>query len=351
MLHPAIDRLIINSPYEEPARRWRYGPASKRFELAEGRRPAGYVVATPGSKAFDNPGLFVEIPLVNQIHPRLKAWRQAGYPGVTKRLLEHWQDPENFDRRRFFFCQLEAVETLIWLTEATPAERAGIEIPGDGGDFVRQCCQMATGAGKTIVMAMVIAWQVLNKVANPQDARFAKNVLAIAPGLTVKKRLEALYPAAEGNYYEASTSFPRRCSTNCAKARRWCATGMPWIGRAKNKSKSARAWTSAAPRAMKPTPARYWARWPMRGTFWSSTTKRTTPGASTGEAEGKRLRARDLKDSAEKATVWIGGLDRLHRSRGILRCYDFSATPFAPSGGKSGAETLFGWIGLSATLG
>ena len=211
MVRTTIDRLIINSPYEEPKHYWRYDPASKRFELAEGRRPAGYVVATPGSKAFDDPGLFVEIPLVNQIRPRLKAWREKGYPGVTsltKRLLEHWQDPECFDRRRFFFCQLEAIETLIWLTEAAPAERAGLEIPGDGGDFVRQCCKMATGSGKTIVMAMVIAWQILNKAANPQDARFSKNVLVIAPGLTVKKRLEVLYPAAEGNYYEAFDIVP-----------------------------------------------------------------------------------------------------------------------------------------------
>ncbi|MDR5638091.1 DEAD/DEAH box helicase family protein [Thermosynechococcus sp. GLH187] len=201
-----IDRLIINSPYEEPQRHWRYDRETRIFELVEGRRPAGYVVATPGSKAFDDPGIFVEIPLVNQIRPRVKAWREAGYPGVTsitKRLLEHWTDPENFDRRRFFFCQLEAVETLIWLTEAAPAERTGIEIPGDGGEYIRQCCKMATGSGKTIVMALVIAWQVLNKVANPQDARFSKNVLVIAPGLTVKKRLEVLYPAADGNYYEA----------------------------------------------------------------------------------------------------------------------------------------------------
>jgi type III restriction enzyme len=62
------------------------------------------------------------------------------------------------------------------------------------------------------------------------------------------------------------------------------------------------------------------------------------------EAEGKYLRQRDLKDSAQEATVWVGGLDRLHRSRGILTCYDFSATPFAPSGKKSSEEALFGWI-------
>jgi type III restriction enzyme len=201
MAKTTIDRLIINTPYEEPARHWRYERETRNFDLVEGRRPAGYVVASGESKAFDDPGIFVEIPLVNQIRPRVNAWCEVGYPGVssiTKRLLEHWRDPEEFEARRFFFCQLEAVETLIWLTEAPAAERVGIEIPGDGGAFIRQCCKMATGSGKTIVMAMAIAWHILNKVTYPQDARFAKNVLVMAPGLTVRNRLAVLGPAASG---------------------------------------------------------------------------------------------------------------------------------------------------------
>jgi type III restriction enzyme len=211
MARTTIDRLIINSPYEEPQRYWRYDRETRTFDMVEGRRPAGYVVATPGSKSFDDPGIFVEIPLVNQIRLRVKRWREDRYPGVTsitKRLLDHWRDPEEFDARRFFFCQLEAVETLIWHTEAPADRRVGIEIPGDGGAFLRRCCKMATGTGKTIVMAMAIAWHILNKVANPQDARFSKNVLVIAPGLTVKKRLSVLEPAGTGNYYEAFNIVP-----------------------------------------------------------------------------------------------------------------------------------------------
>jgi len=78
MPRTTIDRLIINSPYEEPTRHWRYDRESRTFELVAGRRPAGYVMATKGSKTFDDPGVFVEIPLVNQIRPRVKAWREAG---------------------------------------------------------------------------------------------------------------------------------------------------------------------------------------------------------------------------------------------------------------------------------
>ena len=83
------------------------------------------------------------------------AWRDAGYAdvtGITKRLLKHWHDPEEpQEDRRFFFCQLEAIETLIWLTEASPAERQGINIPSDGGDFTRLYTKMATGSAPVLV--------------------------------------------------------------------------------------------------------------------------------------------------------------------------------------------------------
>jgi hypothetical protein len=347
MPRTTIDRLIVNSLYEEPQRHWRYDRETRTFDLVEGRRPAGYVVASGDSRAFDDPGIFVEIPLVNQIRPRVKAWREAGYPGVTsitRRLLDHWRDPEAFDARCFFFCQLEAVETLIWLTEAPAAERVGIEIPGDGGAFARQCCKMATGSGKTIVMAMVIAWHILNKVAAPQDARFSKNVLVVAPGLTVKKRLAVLEPAGAGNYYEAFDIVP---SALLDKLRQGKVLIRNW---------HALAWESEAQIQKRKSVDK-------RGAKSDEAYTREVLGEMANarnllvlndeahhawrvnwEAEGKYLRQRDLKDSAEEATVWIGGLDRLHHSRGILTCYDFSATPFTPSGKKSSEEALFGWI-------
>ncbi len=159
MATASITQLIINSPYEEPAEHWKYDPQSRTFSLEKGRRPAGYVSATPGAGSFDDPGIFVPLPLVNQIRPRVKAWRESGYAGasgVTLALLKHWHDPEQRDRnRRLFFCQLEALETLICLTEAPEAQRQGIEIPSDGGPFARLCSKMATGSGKTIAMAML----------------------------------------------------------------------------------------------------------------------------------------------------------------------------------------------------
>ncbi len=62
------------------------------------------------------------------------------------------------------------------------------------------------------------------------------------------------------------------------------------------------------------------------------------------EAQGKYVRQRDMKDSADEATVWVGGLDRIHAARGLLRCFDLSATPFSPSGKKAAEHALFDWI-------
>jgi len=129
-----IDKLIINSPYEEPKQYWEYIRDTREFVLQSGRRKASYIVATPNSQSFDDPGIQIEIKLVNAIRPRINKWREQGYPGVTgitKRLLQHWQDPEERKDKRFFFCQLEAIETLIWLTEAPEADRLDRRIGQD----------------------------------------------------------------------------------------------------------------------------------------------------------------------------------------------------------------------------
>lgn len=97
---------------------------------------------------------------------------------------------------------------MIWLSEASPEAREGIALPGDGGPFSRVCSKMATGSGKTIVMAMLVAWHVLNKVTYPDDPRFSKNVFIVAPGLTVRTRLQVLVPDSPGNYYDEFNIVP-----------------------------------------------------------------------------------------------------------------------------------------------
>lgn len=337
------DRLIINSPYEMPQKHLKYIREIRKFEIVEGRRPAGYVVASESSKSFDDPGTVIELPLVNQIRKRVDAWRAANYPGITsitKKLLEHWKNYENRERK-FFFCQLEAIETLIWLTEAPESDRQGIDIPGDGGEFKRICSKMATGSGKTIVMSMLIAWQILNKGAYPKDTRFSKNVLVVAPGLTVKNRLRVLHPSDPDNYYQEFDIIP---STLFDQLRQGRVKVINWHMLSPLDP-------DAGPKVVKKgeeSDEAYTRR--VLGDFADAKNiivindEAHHAWRTNIKAEGKYQRVGEEGDSAEEATIWIGGLDRISRTRGVIACHDFSATPFAPSGKKSDEGTLFGWI-------
>src|SRR3984893_12046218 len=344
MERSSIDRLIINSPYEEPQRYWRYNRESRTFIRVEGeRRPAGYVIASESSQSFDDPGVFVEIPLVNQIRRRVKAWREAGYSGVTgitKRLLEHWVNPEEFETRRFFFCQLEAAETLIWLAEAPDAEKVGIEVPSDGGEFQRRCAMMATGSGKTIVMTMIIAWHILNKVTYPQDVRLSKNVLVIAPGLTVKSRLAVLEPSHPENYYEAFRIVPE---APMEKLRQGKVIVRNWHTLNWETEEKVRRKRSVDKRGAKSNEA--YVREVLGDMASASNILVVNDEAHHAWRVAAESKVKGItKEEMEEATKWVGGLDRIKQARGVLMAYDFSATPFAPSGKKSSEEALFGWI-------
>lgn len=336
-----IDQLIINTPYDEPARYWSYDRETRTFTLKEGtRRPAGYVRATPNAQAFDDPGVFVPLELANLIRPRVRTWREADYPGatgITKRLLEHWRDPEERKDKRFFFCQLEAIETLMWLTEAPPADRQGINIPSDGGEFTRLCSKMATGSGKTIVMAMLIAWQVLNKVTYRQRKEFSKNVFVVAPGLTVKNRLQVLLPCGPENYYDEFNIVPAGMLDKLRQGkvliRNWHAL-MPLD-------------PDAGPKVMKKGPESDEAF--TRRVLGKMASARSLIVINDEAHHAWRVPAKSAvkgvsKEDIEEATQWIGGLDRINKTRGLLCCFDLTATPFVPTGRTSNDETLFAWI-------
>jgi type III restriction enzyme len=336
-----IDHLIINTAFEEPKYHWEYDLSSGLFEKAEGRRKAGYVIATPGSQSFNDPGIFIPIELVEKIRPRVKKWRNNNYPGTsgtTQRLLKHWNDPEQrLEGRRLFFCQLEAIETLIWLKEAPEADKVGIQIPSDGGAFERICTKMATGTGKTVVMAMLITWIGLNKVVDNQNAKYSKNFLIIAPGLTIKERLQILEPSNVGNYYDQFNLVPvgLREKLNQVKilVHNWHTLNWETEDRLAKKH-------SVDKRGPK------------------------SDEAYTREVLGELAKAQNLivindeahhawrvspeinanKEEKEEATIWIGGLDRIHKTRTIMHCYDFSATPFVSTGKKGSEETLYKWV-------
>ncbi len=354
MSNRGIDRLIINSPFNEPQHHWAYNREKRKFELIEGRRQAGYIVATENSKEFDDPGFFVPIPLVNRIRPRIKEWREKGYPGVTgitQRLLEYWtpikyiEASEMRKDRRFFFCQLEAIETLIWLVEAPESEKTGIEIPSDGGEFKRVCSKMATGSGKTVVMAMLITWQVLNKVTYPKDPRFSKHILIVSPGLTVRSRLQVLLPSSIGNYYDEFNIVPAELMDMMRRGKvrviNW--HKLNWETEEKLEKKR-----SVDKRGMLSDEA--YTRQALEELSRASNIIVINDEAHHAwrvnlAAIGKYTRTENAEYGIEDATIWIGGLDRIHKTRKIQCCYDFTATPYMPTGStKIKEQHVYDWI-------
>ncbi|MBI3289862.1 DEAD/DEAH box helicase family protein [Candidatus Microgenomates bacterium] len=330
-----INKLIVNSPYKEPEKYWVYIREKQEFELKEGRRKSGYWRATlTGRVGSDDPGEFVEIELVNKIRPRVKEWRDKGYPnvtGITKKLLEFWRD-ETQREYKLFWCQLEAIETAIWLIESSPADRQGVDIPKDGGNWERQCLKLATGTGKTVVMAMLIAWQVLNKLANPKDSRFSKNILIVAPGLTVRDRLQVLLPETEDNFYQAFNLIDSSMWQDLLGAKIMVSN---W-------------------HVLAPINENYGPKVVKKGPEGDEAfVKRVLPNFNgsqnilviNDEAHHcHRPSFEEDKTEKERATIWVSGIDRIDRARGVLRAYDLTATPFKPTGRGSQQEKLFTWI-------
>lgn len=210
---------ILCSPYEEPTEHWwilEGQPAERR----SGRRPSIYFYREPAKDAEQRGGLAIEMRLVNRLRERLKAWREAGHPGVTRTTLEllgHWRREGR--EKRLFFAQIEAAETIIFLTEARADFRQGLEIPRDEPSddrkaegfrgFLRYACKMATGSGKTTVMGMLAAWSILNKVNDRSDARFSDVVLVVVPNVTIRDRCRELDPElGEGSLYRTRDLVP-----------------------------------------------------------------------------------------------------------------------------------------------
>lgn len=331
-----IDQLIINSPYKEPQQFWTYLPETQEFELREGRREAGYYrTSQKRADTQSELGEFYKIELVNAIRPRVKAWREAGYPNVTrvtKELLKFWHNPEV---RRFqaFFCQMEAVETAIWLTEASDADKQGIEVPKDA-DLQRWCFKLATGTGKTVVMSMLIAWQVLNKLANPKDTRFTKYVLIVAPGITVKDRLQVLLPEREDNFYEGFGVVPPDMWQDFLQAKILVTN---WHNLAPVREDS-------GPKVVKKGPESDEAFVKRVLSDFNGAQNILVLNDEAHHCHRPDADEDISEDEKEEATIWVTGLDRINRARGLLKVFDLSATPFKPTGKNNRGELLFPWI-------
>ncbi|WP_419924938.1 DEAD/DEAH box helicase family protein [Candidatus Poriferisocius sp.] len=221
---PAIDPVLC-SPYDPPDRHWALddsGRAEQGKPPIPGRRPPVSISVPEDRKAGRQQALHLSDRKVNQTVERVRAevsqWRADGHPGVTattRRLLQHWTDPQAM-RHRLFFAQVEAVETLIWLREVStrqnPLRR---ELEGEArkhnDEMVRICAKMATGTGKTAVMGMVIAWQTLNaaRSTRTRNIMHTNRFVVFAPGHTVRERLGVLAPSAPNNVYDDMGIVPQ----------------------------------------------------------------------------------------------------------------------------------------------
>jgi type III restriction enzyme len=246
-----VEKPILCSPYGEPKEHWLHNPETGMAAPTAGRRPASYFFKTERTGSAQRE-LFAEenredLPLVNLLRDDVRRWREAGYRGasnVTRELLTHWARADR--PRRLFFCQREAVETIIYLAELripgrsartgfqkfeladddlnrllrgerpsfVPAERiihpTLTDPPADAGRLPlrRLGCKMATGSGKTVVMGMLIAWAFCNRARNPSSTFYPSAALVCCPNLTVKERLQVLRPEHPDNYFAAFDLVP-----------------------------------------------------------------------------------------------------------------------------------------------
>ena len=375
---------VLNSPYARPERHWELDKQGQPTQqVIESRRRAEFITAIPAAKRVraqqqfvidEGEGLstreqqYAVTAMVNEIRDQVDAWRGLSSPSdwrvapETARLLQHWRQHE-FAGLRPFFCQVEAVETVIWLTEVAPhagqAARRLLDRLADvnndaNPELARLALKLATGAGKTTVMAMIIAWQTINAVRRPNSRRFTRGFLVMAPGITIKDRLRVLQPNDPDSYYKNRGLVPgemlgdleraKIVITNYHALRRRDRMELSSGGRALLQGRGPKLDTTETEGEM---------------------LKRVMPGLmgmkniwvlndeghhcyrhKSGEEEEEVLKGDDKKEAeknSEAARVWITGLEIVKKKIGVRQVVDLSATPFFLRGSGYAEGTLFPW--------
>lgn len=366
-----VEQPIVNDAYREPDRHWQVDPG-KSPTLLSGRRIACYYYRPPTaqteSEAGGEFGTSVPLDLANQIRSAVKTWREAGYAGcsrITRDLLEYWNETDR--ARPLFFAQREAAESIIFLIEARRDLLQGIEVPpdepGPGGSsvghraFRRYASKMATGTGKTTIMAMLIAWSVLNKVADRSDKRFSDTVLVVCPNVTIREQLTHQLDPNEGEYslYRTRDLVPPHMMDQLRRGRvivtNWHAFNPQDMNRV----------GGDASRVVKRGPESDAAL--VRRVLGDAATGKSNLLVINDEAHHAYRRgtadldvwngrlgssaAPDREDADRQdheATVWVGGLDKINKERGINFCVDLTATPFYLTGTGNDPGRPFPWI-------
>jgi len=332
MTIPFFEKPILNSPYRYPTKHWELdGSGQPTQRILDSRRPADFITPIPkprkrkggvgdqGSLVFNEGKAlstadqqYSHTAVINGVRQEVDAWRQLPQSQwrvtpETARLLNHWRS-HPFSSIRPFFCQVEAVETAIWLTEVAPElGKSGQrfldhlrQANADANpDLMRVALKLATGAGKTTVMAMLIAWQTVNAVVITNYHAFK-----LRERVELSKGGRQLLQGRGGdalNTQETEGQMLQRV--------------MPELMGMKN----VLAINDEAHHCYREKP----------------------DTADDDDLKGDDKR--EAEENNEAARLWISGLEAVNRKLGISRVIDLSATPFFLRGSGYAEGTLFPW--------
>jgi type III restriction enzyme len=381
-----FDRPILNSPYAYPKRHWQLDESGQPTQqIIESRRQADFITPIPKPKLkkgsasqksiiFDEGhGLstekqeYAQAQLINSVRSQVDQWRMIrdqshwGVTPETARLLDYWRN-HPFQGIRPFFCQVEAVETAIWLTEVAPHTKTGKEVIDQlnrankeaNPDLMRLALKLATGAGKTTVMAMIIAWQTLNAVRRPNSKTFTRGFLIVAPGITIKDRLRVLQPNDPDSYYTSREIVPSDMLDDLQKAKIVITNYHAFKlreridiskgGRAllKGHGEDIQTLETEGQMIQRVMPELMGLKNIMVLNDEAHHCYREKPDTANLETLASEDKE-EAKKNNEAARLWITGLESVNRKLGVSRVMDLSATPFFLRGSGYAEGTLFPW--------
>jgi type III restriction enzyme len=384
--NPFFDHPILNSPYECPPRHWELDESGQPTQqIIEQRRSAKFITPIPKPKkrkagaqsgfVFDEgKGLSTKTQaydptsIINEVRGYVDAWRRLPNPNQwqvtpeTGRLLEHWRH-HKFSDVRPFFCQVEAVETAIWLTEVAALSKNGQRVlehlasanRDANPELMRLALKLATGAGKTTVMAMIIAWQTVNAVRHPTSKHFTRGFLVCAPGLTIKDRLRVLQPNDPDSYYVSRELVPGDMFEEVNRAKivitnyhafklreriELSKGGRQLLqGRRGDELNTLETEGQMLQRVMPDLMG-------IKNILVINDEAHHCYREKPQDADEEELKGDERKEAEknrEAARLWISGLEAVNRQLNVSRVVDLSATPFFLSGSGYAEGTLFPW--------
>ncbi|MEK7950445.1 BPTD_3080 family restriction endonuclease [Luteolibacter soli] len=384
-----FEKPILNSPYNYPGRHWELdsdGQPTNR--ITEKRRECSYITPVPkpkkkkakeetpdlfgGPKGISVDGeLYDPTSIINEMRGYIDRWRKLPNPkdwGVTpetQRLLQHWRH-HPFEGVRPFFCQIEAVETAIWLAEVAPKLEQGKKFrryleaanADANPELFRIALKLATGAGKTTVMALLIAWQTVNAVRHPSSKLYSRGFLIVTPGITIKDRLRVLLPSDMESYYASREIVPRDMLGDIAKAKIVITNYHAFKLRERiNLSAGGKSLLQGRGPELqtKETEGQMVQR--VMGELMGMKNvvvlndeahhcyrERVGADAEDTEEDLKGDEKADAQQQNAAARLWISGIEAVKRKLGVRIVYDLSATPFFLAGSGYREGTLFPWV-------